>query len=546
MRSSLLLIADRIHVLGDHEPVAALLVRDGRVAAIGSEAEVRSAAPAGTAVLRLPGATLTPGITDAHVHLTAWALARQRVALGRVPTLRDGLASIRSYAAAHPEQQWILGLGWDRHGWGGLPTRQALDAVVPDRPAYLESHDIHAAWLNTAALQRCGITAATPDPEGGHIVRDPGTGEPSGVLLENAKALASPHLPTAGPAEVRAALLDAQREAHRLGITGVHSVEPSGLADFSMLERGDLLRLRVLQHLPLSHLEAALEVGLRSGWRSPGAEAGASGGRTPGADAAGWIRIGGVKMFLDGALGSRTAWMRERYAGTADDRGIQTLPPDDFRDLVRRMSQAGFAATVHAIGDAAVELALDVLSDSAPPAGLPHRIEHVQLCPPDLWERAGRSGIIGSMQPVHLLSDIPAAEEHWGHERCRGAYAFAPLLRAGMTLAFGSDVPVETIDPRPGLFAAVRRVSWEGLPEGEWYPEHRVSAEQALRGYTEGPARAAGEAMRRGRLLPGFDADFVAWDHDPLRCAPEDLRRLRCLLTAVGGEIVHRSDEAGG
>jgi predicted amidohydrolase YtcJ len=542
-RSSLLLVADRIHVLGDHAPVAALLVRDGRVAAIGTEADVRGAAPAGTAVLRLPGATLTPGITDAHVHLTAWALSRQQVQLGRIPTLDAGLQAIRDYAAANPAREWILGIGWDRNHWGGLPTRQALDAIVPDRPAHLESHDIHAAWLNTEALRRCGVTGATPDPKGGQIVRDPATGEPTGVLLENAKLLALPHLPATGPAEVRAALLDAQREAHRLGITGVHSVEPSGLADFTMLERDDLLRLRVLQHLPLAHLDAALEIGLRSGWRSPGADADTSVRSSPDGGRGGWIRVGGVKMFLDGALSSRTAWMREPYVGTSDERGMQTLPTAEFRDAVRRMSAAGLATTVHAIGDAAVELALEVLSTYPPPALLPHRIEHVQLCPPQLWERAGRSGIIGSMQPVHLLSDIPSAETHWGHQRCRGAYAFAPLMHAGMTLAFGSDVPVETIDPRPGLFAAVRRVSWDGEPEGEWYPEHRLSAEQALRAYTEGPARAAGEAGVHGRLLPGYHADLVAWDRDPLACAPEELRGMRCLLTVVGGETVHRAEE---
>jgi len=172
---------------------------------------------------------------------------------------------------------------------------------------------------------------------------------------------------------------------------------------------------------------------------------------------------------------------------------------------------------------------------------MPHRIEHLQLCPEDLWERAGRSGVVGSMQPVHLMTDIPAAERHWGHERSRGAYPFAPVLRAGATLAFGSDVPVETVDPRLGLFAAVRRVGWDGEPREGWFPEHALTAEEALRAYTEGPALAAGVSHRSGRLLPGHDADLVAWDRDPLACDPGELREMRCLLTMVGGEAVHRA-----
>jgi predicted amidohydrolase YtcJ len=520
LQPDLIVVARRIHVLGTHAPVEALLMRGGRVAAVGMEAEVRAAALPGARVEHLGDATVTPGLTDAHVHLSTWALARRRVDLNAARTLADGVEAVRAFASAG--DGWVRGLGWDVHRWGGLPTRQALDAVCPTRPAYLESHDIHAAWLNTEALRRCGITSATADPEGGEIVRDAATGEPTGVLKENAMRLAAPHLPNAGAAEIREALLDAQREAHRLGLTGVHSVERDGLADFTALLNDGLLRLRVLQTVALDRLDAAIELGLRSG----------VGGE--------WIRHGGVKMFLDGALGSRTAWLREPYEGTADERGIQTLPTDEFRDTVRRAAEAGISSTVHAIGDAAVASALEVLGSAPRVRAMPHRIEHVQLCPPDLWEWAARSGVVASMQPVHLLTDIPAAERHWGHERSRGAYPFSHLLRGGMTLAFGSDVPVETCDPRPGLFAAVKRVGWDGEPAEQWWPENALSAEDALRAYTEGPAIASGEEDRRGRLLPGYDADLVAWNTDPLACSPDQLREMTCTLTMVAGEIVHR------
>ncbi|MDB4948201.1 MAG: Amidohydrolase 3 [Gemmatimonadetes bacterium] len=518
----LVVLARRIHLLGAAAPVQALLVRDGRVAAAGSEREVRALAGADARVESLGDAVVTPGLTDAHVHLSTWALARRRVDLNAARTVEEGLEAIAAFAARNPGDGWILGLGWDVHRWGRLPTAAELDRVAAGRPAYFESHDIHGGWINGEGLRRCGITRGTADPEGGEIVRDAATGEPAGVLKENAMELARRTLPRPGREEVRGALLDAQRECHRLGLTGVHSVEVDGLAHFSAFREADELRLRVLQAIPVSRLDEAITVGLRSGF----------------GDA--WLRIGGTKMFLDGALGSRTAWLREPYVDSAD-RGMQTLPEDEFRAASERAAAAGIATTVHAIGDAAVQRALDVLSTVPRPASMPHRIEHVQLCPPDLVERMASSGIVASMQPVHLLTDIPSADRHWGRERSRGAYPFAPLLRGGATLAFGSDVPVETCDPRPGLFAAVRRVDRDGEPAGEWWPENGLTAEQALRAYTEGPAVASGEAHRRGRLLPGYDADLVAWTVDPLDCPVDALRTMECALTVVAGEVVHRA-----
>jgi predicted amidohydrolase YtcJ len=515
----LVLTARRIHLLGDHPPVTAVLVRDGRIAAVGTEDQVRHAALPGARSEHVDG-VVTPGLTDAHVHLTIWALARRRVDLNAARTLDDGVAAVAE--AAKTGEGWIRGLGWDRNRWGGLPTKEPLDRVAPGRPVFLLSHDIHGAWVNSDALRRCGITRDTPDPAGGEIVRG-ADGEPTGVLLEKAVRLVEAHLPQESPEEVRSALLDAQAEAHRLGLTGVHSVEVTGLEDFTAMELDGVLRLRVLQTIPLPRLEHAIGARLRSGFGGP------------------WLRIGGVKMFTDGALGSRTAWMRQPYEGGGlDDTGIRTLEPDDFRENVRRATEAGIACTVHAIGDAAVEMTIDVLGAAPRVAAMPHRIEHVQLCPPDLWARAGASGLVGSMQPVHLMTDIPTAERHWGHARSRGAYAFAPLAAAGMPLAFGSDAPVESCDPRLGLFAAVRRVAWNGQPGEGWWMENALTPERALRAYTEGPAHAAGLSHRQGRLLPGYDADLVAWDVDPLHCAPDALREMRCLLTMVAGEVVQR------
>ncbi|MBA2669833.1 MAG: amidohydrolase [Gemmatimonadetes bacterium] len=517
----ILFLGGRVHLLGGRPPAEALLVRAGRVLVTGSEADVRSTAAPDATVIDLEGGTITPGLTDAHVHLTAWALGRRRVDLSGVASLDAAVEKVARFVPSG--NGWLLGRGWNRHLWGELPTRRPLDQISPHAPVLLESQDIHSAWLNSEALRRCSIDRHTPDPPGGHIVRD-ADGDPTGLLLESARVLALRHVPRPDEAEVLDSLLEAQAEAHRLGITAVHSVEPTGLADFERLRARDQLRLRVLQHIMLEQLDAAMTVGLRSGF---------------GGD---WLKIGGVKMFLDGALGSCTALMREPYE-SGGGLGIQTLSSADFREAARRAAAAGLASTVHAIGDAAVELALRVLGDEvAPPATLPHRIEHLQLCPPDLWELACRSGVVASMQSTHLLTDIPAAELHWGTERSRGAYAFAPLLRGGMTLALGSDVPVETLDPRPGLFAATCRETWTGPWQGgEWFPEHSLTNAEAISAYTEGPADAAREGHRRGRLLPGYDADLAVWNRDPLTATPQELREMNCTMTVVAGEVVHRA-----
>lgn len=528
-----LILGGTIHPFGGREAVEAALVRGDRVVALGTEEEVRAAAGAGARVEDLAGGHATPGLTDSHVHLTAWAVARMRVDLhgsGSVAEVARRVSAARANAG-----EWIVGQGWNRHLLGAAPDRSALDAAVPDRPVLLESNDIHAAWLNSEALGRCGITRDTPDPEGGVIVRDE-SGEPTGELLESARVMALTHVPSPDDDALRRALLDTQAELHRLGITGVHSVERTGLTDLRLLAGSGELRLRVLQHVLLEDLEHAIAAGLRSGDPLP--------------ECGDLARVGGVKMFLDGALGSCTAWLHEPYVEDASAFGISTLPREAFAEAVSRAAGAGLASTVHAIGDAAVELALDVLGSVAPPPALQHRIEHLQLCPPRLWERAAASGITASMQPVHLLTDIPAAERHWGHERCRGAYAFAPLLRRGMTLAFGSDVPVETADPRPGLYAAVRRVPWSAVGKAadadveEWYPEHALTRAEALAAYTSGPAAAAGLGDRLGRLAPGYLADLTVWDRDPLAVPTDELLEMRCTATMVAGRTVFRADTA--
>ncbi|HUG40135.1 MAG TPA: amidohydrolase [Longimicrobiales bacterium] len=508
-------------------PGEAVLFRDGRVAAIGALGDLRAAAP-DAEVIDLPGCTLTPGLTDAHVHLIEWALSLRRAALGHARSAAEAAALAAAHAAAHAAPApalsasagWVLGGGWEPGAWPDRPHRRLLDDLLPGRPVLLRSHDLHSVWASGEALRRAGIDAGTADPPGGSIERGP-DGAPTGLLRENAQQLVLSAAPAPTEGDRRAAALEAQSALHRLGITGVHSVEPDSLGVFEALRAAGGLRLRILQALPLAALDDALRLGLRSGF----------GGE--------WIRIGGIKMFLDGALGSLTALLREPYEGS-DDRGVSTLDPAAFRDAVRRGSSGGLAMTVHAIGDAAVDLALDVLPEEgrALDGPVPHRIEHVQLVAPDRLGAAGAAGIVCSVQPSHLMTDWRAADRHWG-ARARTAYAFRSLAAGGATLAFGSDMPVEPPDPRSGLYAAVTRTDLAGEPAGGWFPQERVSPAAALDAYTVGAARAAGDPGQ-GRLRPGSFADAVAWDRDPLAVAPESLLELRCMLTVVGGHVVWR------
>ena len=471
-------------------------------------------------VVDLGNAVITPGLTDAHIHMTEWALARRQVQLSEARSIDECLSVI---AQAPPARGWLQGRGWNPHHWGGrYPDRTQLDRMVPDVPAAFQSHDMHALWVNTRALELAGITPATADPEGGRIVRD-AQGRPTGMLLETAAQLVVARIPRINDAELEHAVEAAQHELHRYGITGIHSFpgvhlpEPDPLPVLTRLHEHDALRLRVLQHISVDKLDAAIRLGLRSGF----------GGA--------WLRMGGVKLFLDGALGSRTAWMREPYENS-EDRGVQVLPRSEFQHTVHRAAGAGIATVVHAIGDAAVAMAFEVLSAAPRVAALPHRVEHVQCFPDDHFPLLA-NGMVCSVQPCHLMTDWRAADQHWGR-RAASTYAFRRLLDGGAVLACGSDAPVEPADPRLGWYAAVTRRDTHHEPAGGWHGEQCINMREVLAGYTVNAAFAAGAEGVQGVLQSGACADFAAWAQDPLTCAPEQLLDLEVAGTVVNGEVV--------
>lgn len=537
MASVLVLYNGPIYTFTADLPKAqAVAIRDGRIYAVGSIGRVQ-AAVAGLRgeVINLQGRAVTPALTDAHVHITLHGLARQEVRLSGMSSLEEALRAIADRSARLPPGAWLRGSGWDHAAWGRRwPTRTDLDQACPDRPAMLMRKDGHSLWVNSVVLRLAGITAATPDPPGGMIQRDR-NGEPTGILIERAMDLALAVAPPPTEAERLAALQDALREALSYGIASIHvppgpdhALASETLRDLQTLRARGALRVRCLIHLAQPHLEAAINLGLYSGFGDH------------------WLRIGGVKLFADGSLGSESAEMLAPYEGRRHS-GIATMAPEELDATIRRANAHGIAVAVHAIGDAANRRVLDALEraatdrralgDAAPPLLLPNRIEHVQVLHPNDVERLARLGVIASMQPVHATSDMELAEALWG-SRCALAYAWRSLRDTGATLAFGSDAPVETLNPWMGVHAAVTRQRVNGHPEGGWRPEQRLNVTEALEAYCIGPALASGEADVKGRIAPGMLADLAVLTGDPFRSKPAELHAITAAMTLVGGEVV--------
>jgi predicted amidohydrolase YtcJ len=503
---------------------AALWARGNRIAAVGSSEAILDLASADAPRVDLGSRAVVPGFQDAHLHLTAYGLQLQRVDLSGAATLEEALERIRRRQVARPGSGWLLGSGWNHNLWPGgrRPTRHDLDRVVGDRPAAFDSKDGHSLWVSSAALRAAGISPDTPDPAGGQILRDE-RGELAGIVTERAQKLVATHIPKPDAAALREAARAAMAHATRLGITGIHNCEePSALAAFQRLDEAGQLTLRVWHMIAHDHLPAALELGLKSGFGSPR------------------LRVGHLKMFADGALGSGTAEMLAPYEGRPDDYGVAATPSEALYASARAAALGGISSAIHAIGDAANRRVLDVyarLRGEGIKAQIPHRIEHVQLLAPDDLPRLAQLGVIASMQPIHATQDMRMADRQWG-ERARLAYAWRSLLRSGATLAFGTDCPVEALDPLANLYAATTRRAPGGIPQGGWYPEQRLSLDEALYAYTMGPALATGQSHRQGSLTPGKYADLAVLSFRGAELAPEALRGAELAPEALLGARV--------
>lgn len=477
------------------------------------------------------GRFVIPGIVDSHLHVMGIGLAALTLDLSDTASLAEAQAKIADYAAANPGKRWIVGRGWNQEKWGlgRFPTAAELDAAVADRPVWLERVDGHAGWANSAAMRLANVDEATPDPAGGRIVRIAGTRRPAGVFVDAASELVASKLPALRPEDRDLALQKAQDILLRHGITAVADMGTT-IEDWQTYRRagdGGWLKIRIMAY--------AAGTGAMELIGGPGP--------TP------WLyddklRLNGVKIYLDGALGSRGAWLKRPYADDPDNNGLPLLTGSQLRNLMSRAALDKFQVAVHAIGDAANAEVLAAIEELSPtyPGDRRWRIEHGQIVDPADIPQFARHGVIASMQPVHQTSDRQMAERRLDPPRLQGAYAWKSIAETGAPLVFGSDAPVESPDPFAGLAAAFTRRDAQGRPFGGWYPAEAVSRERALAAFTSAGARAGFAEGRFGRLIEGERADFVIIDRDPLLSTPEELRGTQVIETWVGGERFVQSE----
>ena len=512
------------------QPTAeAIAIRGSRVVWVGSSADAQKSWSGAVRRVDLHGATVLPGIIDAHTHLLSLGQSLLKLNLKGVATELEVIDRVKQKATAATANEWIQGWGWDEGEWAShYPNNAALSAASPQNPVYLVGLHGFAAWANKRALDIAGITKETKDPENGKILRDEQTGEPTGILLNRAQELVAKHIPPMTVAQAKKALELGAAECVKNGLTSIHEaqVTPLMLDAYRELIREGRMPLRLYAMLD------GADSSLVEEWLKRGPEI----------DAQHQLTIRAFKLFADGALGSRGAALLEPYSDAPQTKGVVTTPESAVYELTRRSLQRGFQVCTHAIGDAANRIVLDAyeraLRESGEARDARLRIEHAQVLSPQDIPRFAKLGIIASMQPVHCTSDMPWAEKRLGTERIKGAYAWRSVLATGAHVPFSSDFPGETLNPFYGIYAAITRQDPSGNPSGGWHPEQKVSLDDALRGYTVEAAYAEFAEKDKGTIEAGKLADFTVIDKDITRVQPKEILSITVLKTFVGGKAV--------
>jgi predicted amidohydrolase YtcJ len=538
---------------GGHAKASAMAIRDGKI--VGVSYGAATDIPAGSEILKfkgpntrvidLHGQFVMPGFNDAHVHLAAAAYVQLHVNAEGAKSLAEFQQRIRDRLPEYQPGEWIVVDGWDHTLWPEkkFPTRQDLDAVSTENPIIAGRIDGHVAVVNSLALKIAGLTAKTPDPSGGRIERDPRTGEPTGMLLEDAaKNLVFQLIPDYTKAQRASAFEKLFSYLSHFGVTSVqdNSVLVAKDSDnygwdnflaYRELQRGGKLNIRITEWLPFEVPLARLEQMRREG------------GTGVGADGA-WLKTGTLKEVVDGSLGSRTAAMLAPYSDDPNATGILRIPPDKLTAFAIERDRAGFQLAFHAIGDRTNRVALDtfaaVLAANGP-RDRRDRIEHAQIVAPEDFARFAQLNVIASMQPAHLLTDQRWAIDRIGSERLLGAYAWRTMENDGVHLAFGTDFPVESVNPLRGIYSCVTRELPQGGPAGGWQPQEKLTMQDCLRNYTVGSAYAEFEEKTKGKIAPGMQADLVVFPKDLNAIPPQDLLSLPVTMTIAGGRITYQN-----
>jgi predicted amidohydrolase YtcJ len=521
----------RIYTVDDSRPMAAALaVKDGRVLFAGSEREALVLRGPSTRLVDAHGNTVVPGIVDAHAHLLGLGFSLASVRLAETRSYDDVLRLVVDRAAHIPAGHWVLGRGWDQNKWGDtrFPTHDALSRATPNNPVALTRIDGHALLANSAAMKAAGITAATKDPEGGRLERT-ATGEPTGVFVDNAKQLIQRVVPRPMKDEVHQATLAAIKESQRFGLVGVHDAgEPREVIDvFEEMAKAGEFGLR--GYIMVS--DNAADV---AHYFERGPQSGLYGGRL-------WIRA--IKLYADGALGSRGAALLDPYADDPTNSGLLLSTPDHLKDVATRALKAGFQIATHAIGDRGNRNVLDAYEaalNAVPSSDHRFRIEHAQIINFADIPRFAKLGVIPSMQGVHQASDMTWVPTRLGYARSLGAYAWRSLLNTGVIVPNGSDSPVERINPLFSFHAAITRTDDNDWPPGGWFPAEKMTRDEALKSITIWPAFAAFQEQTMGSLTPGKYADFVVLDQDIMRVPDQLILKTNVLATYIGGKAVYQ------
>jgi hypothetical protein len=507
----------------------AVAIAGGKVLAIGTDAELARYVGPNTERIEAHGGLVMPGFTDGHTHFVDGGFQLASVDLRTAASPHEFVRRIKEYARTLKPGEWITGGDWDQTLWPGqpLPRHEWIDSVTSANPVFLSRVDGHEALANALALRAAGVTGDTPTPPGGEILREAKTGQPTGIFKDRALDLIGRAVPEPSPAQRDSALARAVALAASLGVTATAHMSASwaDLASYRRLERAGRLTIRAALYLPLESWRAVADTVARSG----------TGDR--------WVKIGGLKGFMDGSAGSRTAYFFEPYSDSAGYYGLLQHPEADMRRWIGAADSAGLQVAVHAIGDRANATLLsifDSLARAHGPRDRRFRIEHAQHLRPEDIAVFGRVGVIASMQPYHAIDDGRWVEQRIGPVRIRTTYAFRSLLDSGARLAFGSDWTVAPLDPLLGFYAAVTRRTLDGKHPGGWVPEQKISVGEALRAYTVGNAYATFDEASRGTLAPGHEADLVVLDRDLFTTPLDSLDQARVRYTIVGGRVVFR------